>query len=167
MTAVMIRIVISIGEPILTAGPPVVLAHYGRFGVHVSRHVWHDAARAAGRMTRKASLAERDPAPWVGGGVRRDPPPAPAPVAVMYCSPSLPFRKANGPSTSRMYRLMPARPGAVFSGSITSRTRQCCSRRAWCTHVGRPDTPTALGDSLGEGAGDGGGAAKGGVLGRV
>jgi hypothetical protein len=40
MTAAMIRIVASIGEPILTAGPPLVLlAHFGRPGVHVTMYV--------------------------------------------------------------------------------------------------------------------------------
>jgi hypothetical protein len=49
-------------------------------------------------------------------------------VAVMYCSPSLPFRQANGPSTSRMYRSVRAGLASAMSGSMISRTCQCISR---------------------------------------
>jgi hypothetical protein len=48
-----------------------------------------------------------------------------------------------GPSTSRMDRLVPAGRAAAVSGSMISRTRQCCSRWAWCTHSGHPDLPLA------------------------
>jgi hypothetical protein len=76
----------------------------------------------------------------VGGGVRRDPPPALAPdggdvlLALAWQVGERALHQQDVPS-------VPAGLASAVSGSMISRTCQCISRCSWCTHVGQPEIP--------------------------